>query len=321
MQKTKNRIYKRLLGIAIVLCVLFTPLTTSAFWEQEELRLNNGYSPDKYSTKVEEIFESPVGWLPGERIKGEVLVVNDGKEPVFAKAVVNFKWFGQDEFTKEDYELTFVVKGTENREYAALITWGEDVVLLSGGEAYESTLGLGLTVIEDATKAQGKWLLLDERPDKNGNLTFYYVGVLGKGEKTSRLIDSVQMNPKIEAKTMGTHTTYNKESESWQTEYKINPSFSYENAKFLLTVKVETAQVFDDEEKPDTVPNPSPQLGAQPKAGIQPKMGERPKIGIQPKTGDLTDFMNYIISMSLATVILLGCTYILKRQQKRGGKK
>lgn len=298
MQKIKKQTCKRLLMMAIVGCILYMPLTTFAFWTQE-LRPNDKYHPGKYSTKIEEIFEAPVDWLPGESVKGNVLVVNDGEEPVFAKALVNIEWFGQDEITKEDYELTFVEKRTKNREYAALMTWGTEVVLLSGGEAYERTLSFGLPIVNDATKAQGKWLLLDEKPDKKGNLTFHYIGILKKGEKTPLLIDSVQMNPKIEAKTMEKHTTYNQENKSWQTEYKINPSFSYENARFLLTVKVQTAQAYSNE-KEENIVLPKP---------LQPIN--------QPKTGDRTELIIYIVSMLSAIAILLGCAYILKKQKGR----
>ena len=243
MQVVKKHLYKWLLLVIIVICTLLMLMATVAFWTQE-LWVNNEYQLGKYSTKIEEEFEAPVDWSPGENVNKDVFVVNDGTVPVFTKVQINLKWFGQDEFTKEDYALVFDVE--EAKEYAALISWGKEVMLLSSGISSTESLGLGLPVAQTMTDAHGKWLLLDEEPDEEGNLMFYYMGILEKGEKTPLLVDGVKMNPKIEAKIMEIQTIYNKESKVWQTKYKENPSFSYEDARFLLTVKAQTVQANSD---------------------------------------------------------------------------
>jgi len=245
MQGIRGRLYSRLLLVLIVILTLLLLVSTLAFWAQE-LWLGNEYQLGKYSTKIEQVFESPTQWLPGERINKDILVVNEGTVPAFVKAQINLNWFGQDDLTGEPYGLTFTTKETKEQEYAAVVSWGSDVVLLSRGTSSVDSLSLGLPVVDTITAANGKWLLLDEEVDKYGNLTFYYIGVLKANETTPLLIDSVEMNHQIEAKIMGTQTIYNKETKEWLTEYLINPSYSYEAGRFVLTVNALTTQATRD---------------------------------------------------------------------------
>lgn len=245
MRGVRTTFYRRCLYIVIVIFLLSMIKSTLAFWTQE-LWLNNEYQLGKYSTEIEETFKSPTNWLPGEDVNKKVHIVNNGTVPVFVKVQINLGWFGQDEITQEKYELTFIAEPMKTKEYAALISWGQEVVLLSSGVTSMESLRLGLPVINDIKEATGKWLLLDEEPDKEGNLTFYYVGALKAHQGTPLLIDHVQMNPRIAAKIIGTNTTYDKEKQEWETQYKLNPSYSYENAKFLLTVNAKTVQATRD---------------------------------------------------------------------------
>ena len=245
MRGITTKFYQRLLYIAIVIFFLFMVKSTLAFWTQT-LRSNNEYQLGKYSTKIEEEFEAPMNWLPGQHINTEVLIANEGSVPVFVKAQVNLSWHGQDELTGEEYELTFISEPAKIREYAALISWGEEVVLLAKGRTSTESLKLGLPVVNNINEATGKWLLLDEKPDNDGNLIFYYIGTIEAAHKTPLLIDGVQMNPNIIAKITNTHTSYDKEVQEWKTHSQINPSYSYENAKFLLAVNAQTVQAAGD---------------------------------------------------------------------------
>ena len=245
MQEVERHFYRRLLLVLIAMSILSMFVNTLAFWTQESW-LDNEYQLGKYSTKIEDEFESPMNWLPGESVNKDILIANDGTVPVFVKAQVNLSWLGQNDMTGEPYGLTFTTKKAKEQEYAALISWGNEVVVLSSGISFVDSLRLGLPLVDTIAEATGKWILLDEELDKDGNFTFYYIGVLASDEKTPLLIDSVKLNPKIEATIMETHTIYNKEDQEWITEYLPNPSYSYENGKFLLTVNAWTVQATSD---------------------------------------------------------------------------
>jgi len=301
MQGIGKQLNRRLLLIVVIVFSLFMPESVLASQKNAQ-KPSNGNERDEYQATIKEEFEAPAKWLPGEIVDEDIYVVNEGSKDVFVKAQVNPKWFGQDELTKKEYELTFTVEATNTKEYAALIAWGEEVVLLSKGRIKDDSLSLGLPVVETRAKAHGKWLLLDEEIDEEGNLTFYYEGVLKAGEKTPLLIDYVQMNPKIEAKIMGTQTVYNKEQQEWETQYKINPSYSYENSRFLLTFNAWVSQVADGEiEKLTDVPSKVKQTS-------------------QPKTGDKTEFEKYIILM-IGTIVGVSICMANRRNKKEGAIK
>ena len=232
---------KQFLILWIVVLGVFIIGSTFAFWTQE-LWVENEYQLGTYSTKIEEEFEAPSNWLPGEKVNKDVRVANEGTSPVLVKMYIHLKWLGKGETADKAHELTFVSEQTKVEEYAALISWGEDVVLLAGGRATAESLQLDIPIVHSMEEAAGKWLLLNERPDEEGNLIFYYMDILQPNKTTPLLVDYVRMNPKIEAEILETYTVYEKENEKWVTQYKENPSASYENARFLLTVKAQTVQ-------------------------------------------------------------------------------
>ena len=298
MRGRERQLYKRLALVAMFVTSLFATQNVLASSSQE-WGLNTERQSRKYSAEIIEKFESPTGWLPGMGINKDVHVVNKGTAPVFVKAQINLAWFGQDEITREKYALTFEELTAGAEEYAALISWGQEVVLLSSGTTSTASLKFGLPEVATTEEAQGKWVLLDEKPDKEGNLNFQYIGTLAAGKETPLLVDHVQMNPKIEAKTMGTQTIYNKESQEWETQYQINPSYSYENAKFLLTVKAWITQATDEEVIPSVTP-----------------ITNSPKRVSQPKTDDNASIIGYIALMLITTLLVLTRTYFLKRKQR-----
>ena len=236
---------KRIPAIIAIALAVFMLGQTFAFWTQE-LRVKNEYKLGKHSTQIVEEFDTPNNWMPGQDVTKKVSVLNEGSFPVFVKTQINLKWLGNNPNTGEAYGLTFLSEQPDTQEYAALITFGADVVLLNGGASSTPTLSLGLPTVNTVQEAAGKWLLLQESPDTEGNLTFFYIGSLGTNESTPLLIESVQMNAKIEASTTATHTIYNKETKEWLTTTTTNPTSSYENAKFLLTVNAYTVQASID---------------------------------------------------------------------------
>jgi len=225
---------------------------TFAFWTQE-LWVANEYQLGKYKTTIVEEFLPPSNWQPGLDINKDVKIANEGTVAAFVKTQINMNWVsgGNTQNSEENKSpaakdapigLTFTAKGSGEPEYGALVKWGKEVVLLAGGQTEVKSLRLGLPVVGTVQEAEGKWLLLNEVPDGEGALLFYYIGVLQPGTQTPLLVDSVEMNPLIEASILEFHTTYDRERQEWLTETVLNPTCSYEDARFTLTVNAVTVQ-------------------------------------------------------------------------------
>ena len=248
------RIHKKVFSVLIALFFLFL-LGKTAASRTQELWVGNEYRLGKYDTKIVEEFQSPANWKPGLSVNKDVRAENEGTIPALVKAqvLINWKHSGADSasrtiytpFSSRDiYDLTFDSDGSGTPEYAALISWGDDVVLLSCGQTAVPSLDLGLPVVDRVEDAAGKWLLLNDTPGPNGCFTFYYFGILQPVTQTPLLVDSVRMNPKIKAGILESHTKYTKRDDVWavEQEYVVNPASSYENARFYLTVSVSTVQ-------------------------------------------------------------------------------
>lgn len=223
-----------------------------AYWTQE-LYVRNEFQLGNYQTDIKEEFEAPSNWLPGQEINKDAWVVNEGTLPVMVKAVVSQSWIRTQNVYDingnivkpaegDAFSLTFDADKNGTQEYAAQITWGKDVVLLASGKSIVKSLQLGLPEVTSVAEAKGKWLLISETPDAQGNLTFYYIGTLEPDAQTPLLVDSVKMNPKIEATVLEEKLVYDKESESWKTLQTTNSTHSYECARYTLTITATTVQ-------------------------------------------------------------------------------
>lgn len=244
----KKQIKKRICFFALsVLLVVFMVGETFAYdWTQIE-QVTNEFETGSYITDLEEEFTSPSDWLPGTYTNKDVWVSNDGTVPVFAKIEISQEWIRRENVYDEDGNIiqpeageTFTLNFTteDGEEYAAVIDWGEDVVVLSSGVS--DTLSLGLPTVDSLEEAQGKWLLIDENTD--GNYVFYYIGVIDSEEETPLLIEGVEMNFNIENSTLEKNTVWDKENEVWVTTTVQNPSNDYENSTYTLSVTMSTVQ-------------------------------------------------------------------------------
>ena len=256
-----QKIRKERLSIAALAALLVVSLIggTWGAWAQQ-LTTVNEYKLGKYSTELVEEFTPPKDWLPGIEINKDVAVANNGTIPVFVKVVINQEWIRRENVLDSNGNVVPPTRGNKfplffqaitaqgtHDEYAALIGWGaKDIVLLRSGMALSSSLSLGLTTVGKVEDAEGKWLLVDETPDANGNLTFYYIGTLEGGEETPRLVDSVTMNPNILPTTTEIHTTYDKVNKKWVTVYIENSTASYENARYTMQVTMSTVQATEE---------------------------------------------------------------------------
>ena len=222
-----------------------------AYWTQE-LLVHNEFKTATYDTKIEEEFVPPDNWLPGQEINKDVWVANHGTVPAFIRVVLHQEWVRTDNVTVmgdgiiqpssgESFPLSF--QAGEGKEYAAQIGWG-DVVLLSSGK--KSNIDLGLKVVDRIEDASGKWLLMSDVPDENGNFLLFYIGTVGKNSKTPLLVDSVTMNPLIQPAVLSKTTYYDAGAGEWKTISERNSTYDYECAKYTMLVTATTVQATAD---------------------------------------------------------------------------
>lgn len=262
----KKRKRYRVLALAALLALGIIGGTV-AYGTQTQQAVNE-FRTGEYATKLVEEFVPPSDWQPGISVNKDVKVRNNGTVPVFASIKLHQSWVRKENVTDADGNIVPPKKGEsipntfqtlDGESYAALMQWGKNVVLLDFGKASGSTARLGLPTVAKVKDAAGKWLLMRETPDSDGYLTFYYMGVLDKGEETPLLLDGVTMNPQIQAVTLATRTVWDKAAQQWVTTSTKNPTYDYQSSRFTLTATMNTVQatasavkaVFGDESGAD----------------------------------------------------------------------
>lgn len=227
--KEKAKRIKILMLAALIICCIGGVF---AYWTQV-LIAHNEFETARYDTKLNEIFKAPDDWIPGQEINKDVWISNEGNIPVFVKVVINQTWKDAD----GSIPLVFDADGKD--EYAALIKWG-DVVLLSSGKT--GNIDLGLPVVDSIEAAKGKWLLMSDEPDENGDFMLFCIGMVDAGKTTPLLVDSVTMNPAIQPRVIGKKLTYNKETGEQELEEVLNTTYSYESARYTMFITATTVQ-------------------------------------------------------------------------------
>ena len=192
---------------------------------------------------------------------------------VIAKVELHQEWVRRETFYEVDAEGNKTpvepVKGQNlppiftseegGKKYAAIPNFNKEaVVVLRSGVAEDDDLSLGLDVVNGPEEAKGKWLLMDEEPDEIGNYIFYYVGILKPGENSPVLLESVTMNPLLEATISTKDTTYRKrEDGSGYDQITVtnrNSKYGYDGCTYTMDITATTVQatsaavekVFDD---------------------------------------------------------------------------
>jgi len=237
-------------GFAAIFLIIGMAGSTWAYWVQE-LDTTNEYQLAKYSTEIVEEFIPPKEWAPGADVNKDVSIKNDSTIPVYVKVVINQKWIRTEKVSDLDGNLIKPEKGEAfplifddngGQEYAAVIHWGKDVVLLSSGRVQPVGLRLDIPTVDTPQEAKGKWLMISEEPDADGNYTLYYMGTLASNTQSSLVVDSVKLNGKIEATTKEIKTVWNEDRQGWVTTTVINNTHSYESARYTMAVTMYTVQ-------------------------------------------------------------------------------
>lgn len=247
---------------------------TWAAWTQT-LLAKNEFMTAKYSTFLEERFEKPDAWLPGEEEEKAVWVKNESTIPIIAQITMNQDWFRREDVTAlvsatpgeapletvvgekgESLPLTF--DGENGEEFAAVLNFNADpdpvksqVVVLKDSRISEAGLQLGIPAVDTLEEAEGKWLLVSEDPLELGNYTFYYMGMVQPGESTPYLLTSVTMNPQLETTVTGSYTYFEEDPEK-PGEYRqitvdtVNSKYGYDSSHYNLNISMKTVQATKD---------------------------------------------------------------------------
>lgn len=228
--KDKAKKVKILMLAALIICCVGG---VYAYWTQVLIAHNDFMTPT-FDTSLEEEFISPENWMPGEETNKDVWIRNKGEVPAFVRVAINQKWITD---SGEDLPLVFNPGG--NKEYAAQIGWG-DVVLLASGQT--SPIGYGLPVVSSPAQAKGKWLLVSDEPDANGDLLLYYIGLVEAGSDSPQVVDYVTMNPNIEPEILSKKITFDKATGKQMLDEVSNPTYSYEEATYTMLITATTVQ-------------------------------------------------------------------------------
>ena len=247
MKCKKNKLYW-LAGL-VLLCSIGGVF---AYWTQE-LSVHNKFKTGRYKTDIEEKFISPDNWKPGQETNKDVWVTNNGTIPVFAKVTLHQEWIRRENVTDQNgtiippaagQQFPLFFQTEDGNAYAAQITWGKDVVMLSSGK--KSGIDLGLKMVDQIADAQGKWLLVSDLPDQNGDYLLYYIGTIKADEKSPLLVDSVTMNPLIQPAVVRKDTVYDEETKKWITTFEKNSTYDYECARYTMLITATTVQATSD---------------------------------------------------------------------------
>ena len=222
----------------ILVCVIGLVGGTIAYFSSTDI-FENLFNSSVYKMEVYEVFESPVGWLPGDTTPKNVVATNKGN--VDAAVRVSFQ-----EVWKDGNGNTISLTDSNGKK-ASIINFGEDFYI--------------------------NW----QKSNENGTDYYYYISKLGSNESTSSVIESVTFNPDINGDNDHncvtddeTHTTtcssdmggysggqykltikvetvqYDKYREIWNTNVNILKSFEKNLASFVNSL-VGSDQVANDD--------------------------------------------------------------------------
>ena len=209
--KIKN---KKIAVALFLLVVLGLVGATIAYFSSTDT-FTNIFGTKGYSVEVQEVFESPNGWMPGTTTSKTIRATNKGDIEIRVRVSYTEKW--EDE---EGNPLPLTVTVGQNTERASIINFTN---------GYQDHWSIG---------------------EENGKNYYYYKDVLGENESTTDLIDSVTFNQNVTGTSSNTcienPTTHKK---SCTTEL-----LGYPGGTYTLTFTIETMQA-DAAESEWTIPD------------------------------------------------------------------
>lgn len=234
--------------------------STWAAWTATTI-VHNEYRIPKYATKLVERFTPPSEWQPGVTTEKAVWISNseeNSQTPVMAKVVISQNWkqkdAGKEEKDWDSKELMIVNESGDGQclEYAAIPNFNKEHVvlwepgLISEKETSKAHLKFDdLKVVDNLKEVHSdQWLLLNEEPGVGGTYTLYYFGIIEPGKNSSQFLDSVTLNPLLEA-TVVKKDYERRETEegTWEWEsIDTKGKYGYDNCRYTLNIDAITVQ-------------------------------------------------------------------------------
>ena len=239
---------------------------TWAAWTQV-LVTGNEYKIPQYKTSLTEKFTQPDDWQPGIETQKQVWVSNNVKDengesnvPALAKVVIHQNWKRRENIYATDVEgnrlepplattedvIPFTFQDDNgNTQYAAVPVFNkENVVVLRSGAARTPGLTLGLDYVDSPEEAANKWLLVEEEPAETGNYTLYYMGIIQPKENSPVFLESVRMNPLLEATITKKDMVYRKTEDGEYVRQLTTTSskYGYDGCRYEMDITATTVQ-------------------------------------------------------------------------------
>lgn len=259
---------KGLAGLAALAAVAMIG-GTWAYWSQD-LTAVNEFETGKYDSDIVEEFTPPAPgeWVPGVEVEKKVVVSNTGNVKLAVVAQIDQVWIRTEDVKDMEgnvvepeaggyFDLMFEDE-EGNVQYASLINFGENVVVLSSRTsefAADAAKDLKIESIVNGLseeEAMNKWVLVDARNDDTNagrgysGLKFIYNGILGEGEVTPELLTGATLNEKINTTVTSKTTTVSYDEETGgkktTTVTEKNARYGYDSARYTMTIRAATTQ-------------------------------------------------------------------------------
>ena len=208
----KNR--KPLVALLLVAVLGVVGVTIAYFASTDTFA--NVFSTKAYNVSVQETFDSPENWVPGDTTTKTINVTNNGDVDVAVRVSYTEAW---KDASNANLPLTFTYTDNQNVEHTE-----------------------NAAVINFASNYTTNWT----KSTENGTDYYYYKTALTKNQSTSNLIESVTFNPEVEG-TVISQSANDNCTTSTNTEGKTVKTCNttiggYAGGQYTLTITAETIQ-------------------------------------------------------------------------------
>ena len=207
---------KKSLSALISLAAIVLVVGTLAYFSRD-LTVENRLKTAKYDTTIEEEFIPTDKWAPGVEINKKVTVKNTGNVDIVVRAKLTELW-------KRSENLMDPNNPDKILSEEAIKNFVQNMVY-----EYED-------VKDNLADYHNKWIHYGDY--------YYYLGVIGEDEASNGLLNSVKMNPLLDATVSGSHTVVEADEQGTTTvtkKYQYG-KYGYDSADYTLTVEARTVQ-------------------------------------------------------------------------------